>query len=289
MSCCAWACICGARGRFLPGAQIVPWAFAIARRLLIDMHRRTGREVVAVDDDASALSLLVALDARADDVAIAKELASRIAAVLARLPENQRVAFELIKRDGLSVAEAAEMLGATVPAVKLRAHRAYEALRAEHGFRALDYSIDADAASPRACVQFSEDLAKGRVDFAPFVVLKGVDQPAVTAEAQQICVDGLRHGETYDLTVRAGLPSNVDETLPSSNASSAAARSIIVNPPCRVANRRWPFSTRSIAALSVSSECLNSVKTRTGSRVRWSRPTMWSTLLSCPAATVASM
>jgi len=119
-----------ARGRFIPGAQVVPWAFAIARRLLIDMHRRGGREVLAKTDDESALQLLVALDAPADDVAIAKELAHRIDAVLRELPENQRVAFELIKREGLSVAEAAETLGTTVAAVKLRAHRAYEALRA---------------------------------------------------------------------------------------------------------------------------------------------------------------
>ena len=54
----------------------------------------------------------------------------RIGAELERLPENQRVAFELIKQDGLSVAEAAQVLGTTVAAVKLRAHRAYEALRA---------------------------------------------------------------------------------------------------------------------------------------------------------------
>jgi RNA polymerase sigma-70 factor (ECF subfamily) len=118
-----------ARGRFMAGAQVLPWAFAIARRLLIDMHRRSGREVVAKDDDESALQLLVALDAPADDVAIAKELAARIAKVLATLPENQRVAFELIKQEGLSVAEAADVLGTTVAAVKLRAHRAYEALR----------------------------------------------------------------------------------------------------------------------------------------------------------------
>ena len=45
------------------------------------------------------------------------------------LPESQRVAFELIKYDGLSVAQAAETLGTTVTAVKLRAHRCYEALR----------------------------------------------------------------------------------------------------------------------------------------------------------------
>lgn len=119
-----------ARGRFEPGAQVVPWAFAIARRLLIDSHRRGGREVLAKDDEDSARDLLVALDAPADDVAIAKELAARIQTVLDGIPDNQRIAFELIKQEGLSVAEAAQTLGTTVAAVKLRAHRAYEALRA---------------------------------------------------------------------------------------------------------------------------------------------------------------
>ena len=119
-----------ARGRFIVGSQVVPWAFAIARRLLIDMHRRGGREVLSPTGDDSLTLLLAALDARADDVAIAKEVAARLSVELGRLPENQRVAFELIKQDGLSVAEAAQVLGTTVAAVKLRAHRAYEAMRA---------------------------------------------------------------------------------------------------------------------------------------------------------------
>ncbi len=119
-----------ARGRFLPGAQVVPWAFAIARRLLIDQHRRGGREVLSPTGDEGHMQMLVAVDARADDVAIAKEIATRLTEELAKLPENQRTAFELIKQDGLSVAEAAQVLGTTVAAVKLRAHRAYEALRA---------------------------------------------------------------------------------------------------------------------------------------------------------------
>lgn len=117
------------RGRFEPGAEVIPWAFAIARRLLIDSHRRGGREVLAPTDDDTATQLLVALDAPADQIAIAKEVAARLSDELAKLPENQRVAFELIKQDGLSVAEAAQTLGTTVAAVKLRAHRAYEALR----------------------------------------------------------------------------------------------------------------------------------------------------------------
>src|SRR5450631_3632223 len=36
----------------------------------------------------------------------------------------------------------------------------YEKMRDEHGFRLLDYTIDSDSASPRACFQFSEDLAQ---------------------------------------------------------------------------------------------------------------------------------
>ncbi len=117
-----------ARGRFTPGAEVVPWAFAIARRLVIDQHRRGGREQLSPTEDDVA-DALVSLDAAADEVAIVKEVAARIGEELQRLPENQRTAFELIKQEGLSVAEAAQVLGITVTAVKLRAHRAYEALR----------------------------------------------------------------------------------------------------------------------------------------------------------------
>ncbi len=122
-----------ARGRFERGAHVLPWAFAIARRLLIDQHRRGGREVLSPSADDNPAELLAALDAPADELTIARELVERIEDQLRRLPENQRVAFELVKRDGLSHAEAATALGTTVAAVKLRAHRAYEALR-----RALD-------------------------------------------------------------------------------------------------------------------------------------------------------
>jgi alpha-2-macroglobulin len=91
----------------------------------------------------------------------------------------------------------------------------YEKMRDEHGFRLLDYTIDSDSASPRACFQFSEDLAK-RTDFAPFVALAGNDKPALTSEGQQLCVDGLKHGERYNINLRAGLPSTVKEGLPKS-------------------------------------------------------------------------
>src|ERR1700712_1491663 len=91
----------------------------------------------------------------------------------------------------------------------------YEKMRDEHGFRLLDYTVDSDSASPRACFQFSEDLAK-RVDFAPYVALAGNDKPALTSDDKQLCVGGLKHGERYNINLRAGLPSGVKEGLPKS-------------------------------------------------------------------------
>jgi alpha-2-macroglobulin len=91
----------------------------------------------------------------------------------------------------------------------------YEKLRDDHGFKLADYNVDSDSASPRVCFQFTEDLAK-RTDFTPFVTMAGTDKPALTTEDHQLCVDGLKHGERYNINLRAGLPSTVKEGLPKS-------------------------------------------------------------------------
>jgi len=90
---------------------------------------------------------------------------------------------------------------------------AYADLRARQGFRIINHTIDADSVTPRACVQFSEQLVKSGTDYAPFVTLNGAAPAAVEAKGDQICVDGLAHGERYRLALRRGLPSSVDETL----------------------------------------------------------------------------
>jgi uncharacterized protein YfaS (alpha-2-macroglobulin family) len=89
----------------------------------------------------------------------------------------------------------------------------YERIREDHGFRLLDYSVDSDAASARACFQFSEDLPGKRTDLSPFVSVAGADKPALSVEERQLCVEGLKHGERYAVTLRAGMPSVVKETL----------------------------------------------------------------------------
>ena len=88
----------------------------------------------------------------------------------------------------------------------------YDQLREKYGFRVSNFSVDNDASSPRACFQFSEPLPK-RADFAPFVAVAGQDKPALSIDDQQLCVEGLKHGESYAVTLRAGLPSTVGEDL----------------------------------------------------------------------------
>lgn len=116
-----------ARASYATGADVVPWAFAIARRLVIDGYRKSRREVLG--GDTASESDRVSAD-RPDEMAEARQAIGRVELTLAQLPESQRIAFELIKCDGLSLQEAAQVLGTSVSAVKLRAHRTYEALRA---------------------------------------------------------------------------------------------------------------------------------------------------------------
>jgi len=54
----------------------------------------------------------------------------RLEEALDRLPAAQREAFEMLQLEGISVAAAAARAGTTTGALKVRAHRAYKALRA---------------------------------------------------------------------------------------------------------------------------------------------------------------
>lgn len=142
----------------------------------------------------------------------------------------------------------------------------YENLRDTHGFRVLDYSVDADIASPRACIQFSDPLAS-KVDFAPFITVQGVEKPSVTANEQQICIEGLRHGETYAVTARRGVPSKTGEVL-----ANAAELQIYVRDrkaDARFTGRAYVLprtGQRGIPVISVNTKKLNIQIVRIGER-----------------------
>jgi RNA polymerase sigma-70 factor (ECF subfamily) len=121
------------RATFFKGGEVFPWAFAIARRLLINSYRRRKREVSGKQKASSMVAVAAQGPASTDEVLHSKRMIRTIETELSRLPEAQRVAIELIKKEGLSLREVAEVLGTTSSAIKSRVHRAYEALRAALG------------------------------------------------------------------------------------------------------------------------------------------------------------
>ncbi len=119
-----------ARGLFAEGSPALPWVYAIARNVMIDQARvmklRPAPAALPEDGpDPADQSVDV------ESSAVAAQMARTVQRVLLGLPENQREAFVLLRYEGLSVQEAANVLGTTAAAVKLRAFRAYEALRQE--------------------------------------------------------------------------------------------------------------------------------------------------------------
>jgi uncharacterized protein YfaS (alpha-2-macroglobulin family) len=90
---------------------------------------------------------------------------------------------------------------------------AYDTAVAEHGFRIVDNTVDADAAAPRICLNFSDALPQGQANLSDFVAVEGGASLSVEASGQQICIDGVEHGQRYHVTVRQGLPSADGETL----------------------------------------------------------------------------
>ena len=166
-------------------------------RTILQIKPRDDREKALLLDRASTAAYIAYV--RAGD----RNLEADSLSVLGRtLVDRQqwRSALDAM-RGSLDLRETAELRGE------------YEKLRAEYGFRLLDFTVDADSISPRACFQFSEELPGRRTDFSLFVAVAGVDRPAVSTNEKQLCVEGLKHGERYSVTLRAGLPSVVKETL----------------------------------------------------------------------------
>ncbi len=180
-------------------AVAVPQEFNVWMRLA----RALGAIKANDDENASAFT---------DNAAGAAYIAYRRATTQAE--EGEALAFIGRIYAGRSLwAAAIETMKVSLALRENAAERAfYEKLRDEHGFRMVNYRVESDAAAPRACISFSEPLA-ANLDVSPFVQVAGVDKPALSAEEQQICVEGLKHGESYVLRVRPGIPAVTGEVL----------------------------------------------------------------------------
>ena len=114
-----------ARSSYLRGAPVLPWILAIARRSFLDERRSAQVRTEDLSPDGSLP------EQQNEERPLPVELSDALEVALDRLPETYREAIVLTKITGLSVAEAATVLGATETAVKLRVHRGYNQLRKE--------------------------------------------------------------------------------------------------------------------------------------------------------------
>ena len=127
----AFARIHLARGNFVAGAAALPWMFAIARNAFLDhvRHQKVRREAGERPAPREEVEATASAEPRGDEVLAAQETLDLVRATLDQMPLSQREAFVLLRFEGLSVRDAAGVLGATEAAVKIRAFRANAALR----------------------------------------------------------------------------------------------------------------------------------------------------------------
>lgn len=113
------------RHTYGPGRPVKPWLYAIARHVAIDAFRkRERRREVAYEE-----TTMDKAESQPNAGLPASHGLDEIEQALDSLPEGQREALILTKVTGLSVREAAQVLGTTEGALKVKVHRAVRAVR----------------------------------------------------------------------------------------------------------------------------------------------------------------
>jgi RNA polymerase sigma-70 factor (ECF subfamily) len=116
-----WLRIHRVRHTYRPGMPVLPWIYAIARRVRVDGYRRTRR--IALHETAMDV-----LPERTAQVEV-RNPGPAFETLVAALPEAQREVVTMLKVGGLTLEEVACATSSTVGAVKQKVHRAYDRLR----------------------------------------------------------------------------------------------------------------------------------------------------------------
>ena len=121
-----WLRVHRVRHTYRKGEPLLPWIFAIARRVRIDGYRRTSR-LQARELAGEAFHEGV--------MAVAPGSTSRLEldSLLRHLPEAQREILTLMRASDLNLDEVARTTGLSSAAVKQKAYRAYRKLREMFG------------------------------------------------------------------------------------------------------------------------------------------------------------
>ena len=85
---------------------------------------------------------------------------------------------------------------------------------APDGFAFQRLILETDGDAPRACLQFSSDLAaSGEVNYADYVRVTPAASPAVSIAGSSLCIAGLEFDKEYVAKLRAGLPAGDGSSL----------------------------------------------------------------------------
>lgn len=105
--------------------KVGAWLFRIGANACKDHLKSKHRRALPIDDVRSVAAQSGNPEVSADRA----DLRRQIEQALRRLPAEQREAFVMKHVEGWSYAEIADCLGISVPALKMRVHRAREELR----------------------------------------------------------------------------------------------------------------------------------------------------------------
>ena len=121
-----WLRIHRARHTYRPGEPILPWFYAIARRVRVDHYRRASRTSAREErlHDADEVAM---------NAAEASAKADALEELLAPLSQSQREILEMLKVAGMSLEDVARATSSSVGSVKQKVHRAYDKLRQKMG------------------------------------------------------------------------------------------------------------------------------------------------------------
>lgn len=125
-----------ARATYAPGSNGLHWSYAIARSLYLSglryWHRRP-EQLGCVGDIVDCEDIYVDDATTPESQVLAAHLVDILSLELGKMSEKNRTAYVLVKEEGLTVKDAARLLGASSDVVKQRVHRACEHLKAALG------------------------------------------------------------------------------------------------------------------------------------------------------------
>jgi RNA polymerase sigma factor (sigma-70 family) len=115
------------RHTYDPARPFKPWLSAIAERRAIDRLRRYSLRATREISDDTAYETFP--DPRANREMEVSAAAEELGGAIAKLPEQQREAIELLKLKEMSLIEASSASGRSVAALKVNVHRAIKSLK----------------------------------------------------------------------------------------------------------------------------------------------------------------